>query len=269
LVLVAALATACSAPTKGGLVAPATHIHKAKTQPTGAPSSSAKHGQPAVPAEPTTTGPNVGSIPNPTPGVFDSHFGPPTTGIYPEQIAGSYKLNGKTVSVSSIGTLTIQVPNAAGVQLWEESSGKNQPVDSMDVIFDQAGISLQAESLGLSASSPTCDFSPPVPILPEHPVFGSTFVSIAACGSFSAHVNGEVQGTETIMLSGVSYATLVVQATVRKVGPSPAVVVETDWVSPALRLVLRSTQVTTTSYDGSPYQISTTTSLTQAHPAEQ
>jgi hypothetical protein len=206
--------------------------------------------------------PSGGAITNPIPGVFDTQYSPAAPGNYPEQVSGSYTLNGKSVNVSSTGVLTVRPASASGMQVWAETSGQNQPTDSLAVVFDQQGASLHTETLGLTASTLTCIFSPPVPILPTHPVFGSTFRAGASCGNFSADVNGVVQGTKTITLAGVNYATLAVRTTIVTKGTTPATIVETDWVSPALRFVLRSTQTTTTTYDGFPYQITTITAVT-------
>jgi hypothetical protein len=210
-----------------------------------------------------------GGQPIRNPGAFPEadQFSPAASGDYQESVVGSYTLGGRTVKISSSGTLQVGSPNSA-VQTWEESSGPRQPVDSLSVAFLPDGIVMQAESLGLAASQPSCVYTPPVPVLPLNPVFGQTIQSQASCGKFAATVTSLIEGTGSITLGGVNYATLEVRSTVRTVGTNPAAtVIETSWVSPTLRLPLQETQQTSTTYDGSPYQITTTTELLSAVPS--
>jgi hypothetical protein len=216
-------------------------------------------------ASPTTapSAPAVGQqVINPAPQIFDSQYQPTAIGNYPEQVSGSYDLNGHTVNVASSGTLLVQTAGGSGLQTWSETSAKNQPADNLGVSFQSTGIALQTESLGLEASTSTCTFAPPVPILPVHPVFGSTTKSHASCGNLSADVTTVDVGTKTIVIGGTNYATLEVRSTIITVGTTPATVTETSWVSPTLRLPLRAVQQTVTTYQGLPYRITTTTDVT-------
>jgi hypothetical protein len=258
------LAAACTGPTRAG-------VDRPPSAPSVAVGSTPSPSTTAVPtlgsSAPTTTPGGAGSIVNPISGVYDAEYLPATAGTYAEQVADAYDLNGRTVLVTSTGSLSVQAAGPPGGQTWAESSGPGQPTDALQVLFSPTGVTLQSESLALSASTLQCTFTPAVPILPLHPSFGSTVSSNALCGTFSAVVTTLEQGAGTITLGGVDYATLEVQSTIVTKGTTPATIIETSWVSPALRMAVRSVQRTSTKYNGLPYQITTTTSLTAAQPS--
>lgn len=222
-------------------------------------------GGPGGAAESSSDGPRGASgagIVNPPGGVFDSRYVPAAPGKYAEQVSGTYTLDGRSVTIHSSGLLDV-LPAATGeVQSWEQYSAANQPPDTLAVLFNRTGMALYSESLSLGSHPVTCTYAPALPILPTRTVFGNRFTSTVSCGTFRAHVTGSMLPGTTISLEGIDYATLCVQATITTEGATPATVVEADWVSPTLRMVLKSTEATTTTYAGQPYHVATTTMLT-------
>jgi hypothetical protein len=62
------------------------------------------------------------------------------------------------------------------------------------------------------------------------------FAATGDCGTFTAHVDGQITGTRTVTIAGTPVPTFVVTTTLTATGQVQATISETDWFAPSIRL---------------------------------
>src|SRR5579884_1568378 len=195
----------------------------------------------------------------------------PATGTYRYRQSGSFTAGTQTGQLPAEGTFVVDPAKPDGTQVTHRYVDPSKPPSDTTLLFRPDGMfivtTVDRSTTGGQTVSFTCTFNPPLPSPPWPAKVGSTFAGNGNCGSFTAQVNGRVDGTSQVTLDGASVLTYVIDSTIVTHGSLESTINEQDWFDPAIRFSTHVQTQTKGSYG--PFQFSgqSTADLESARPS--
>lgn len=173
---------------------------------------------------------------------------PPPPGAYSYRQSGSATFGTQAQPVPSQSTVRIDAAVAEGpgtwAQTWHTYSDPKQPPSDVTYRIGSADIAIVSTvtraSFNGQTLSFTCTFSPPLEVTAWPPKVGYVISGQGSCGSFTATVSGRITGTRHTVVDGQTVNTYVIDATITTRGSVQLTDHEIDWLSPALHLLVHT-----------------------------
>jgi hypothetical protein len=178
---------------------------------------------------------------------------PATPGTYTYDQSGSFSALGYTQQYPPQGTEVADSASAqaAGTwsQLWHSYLDTRQPPSDTTFLINATGIAITSEVIRMAAGGQsitfTCSFASPVEVADWPPTVGHQFSGSGNCtspnnsyGSFTATLNGSINGTQQTSIGGAPTTAYTTSTTVTTSGSVTSTDTETDWLDPGLDLDL-------------------------------
>ncbi|HZT67739.1 MAG TPA: hypothetical protein VFA11_18260 [Acidimicrobiales bacterium] len=220
----------------------------------------------------STVAPATGSAaPSRSSGSAPAGPAPIAAGTYRYRQSGSFTAGTQTGQLPAEGTFVVDPAKPDGTQVTHRYVDPSKPPSDTTLLFRPDGMfivtTVDRSTTGGQTVSFTCTFNPPLPSPPWPAKVGSTFAGNGNCGSFTAQVNGRVDGTRQVTLDGASVLTYVIDSTIVTHGSLESTINEQDWFDPAIRFSTHVQTQTKGSYG--PFQFSgqSTADLESARPS--
>ena len=220
--------------------------------PTGS-ATTAKPGSPGAATATTSKPTQANGAPAPTtPGTYDfSQSGTSSTG-----------------PVSANGSIKVDAPNSAGVEVWHLASNANQPADNDETMaFRATGPFLTDVVIHVGPTPITCHFDGDGVAAPPWPADNGKKISgHANCGQVTVDIDGLITGHRSATVAGQPIDVIDTRFTTTTHGQVESIsTTEASW-APSIRMIVHDHTSTNGRYGAIAFQSDTTRDLLRTTP---